>query len=330
MVEWDSLLAYATTRIVKIRDKRLGLLYYFFLFVIFLYIVGWTLLYQKRYLHLENPVGSIRLSLLAPEHRPIPEKRSPASQIPYCLQNSTTYRNFSNYNCTYWDEMFVTFPVTEDHDMLIATRYTSISQSLHNNCSLLDHECEYVDDSPAETFYIADIEKFTLMVEHTMYAPSMNKVRNGEDLSGELLDCRGQVVPMPYPNSLGKDNSSTGDVFEISKLLSAACVDLDDLSDAPPRYQSKSKRDLGIVLIAFITYSNTFSFNYNNFKYTYRVQWVKDTKFKSEQPIYTKSLDKRVVWDRHGIRIIVLQTGMLGKFDFQVLLLTVQSSWFQV
>jgi hypothetical protein len=93
MVDWDSLLSYKTVKIISIRDskliyiqsssytdlyskidfhsyciyfsdiERLGLLHYFFMFLIFVYVVGWTIVWQKRYLITAAPIGSIRLSL---------------------------------------------------------------------------------------------------------------------------------------------------------------------------------------------------------------------------------------------------------------------------
>jgi hypothetical protein len=56
---------------------------------------------------------------------------------------------------------------------------------------------------------------------------------------------------------------------------------------------AKSKRDDGIVLLVFITYSNTFSYNTGDINYEISVKPVTDTKFKSEQPIYTKNYEKR-------------------------------------
>ena len=127
----------------------------------------------------------------------------------------------------------------------------------------------------------------------------------------------------------------------------------------------KSKRDDGIVLLVFITYSNTYSYNTNNINYEITVKAVSDTKFKSEQPIYTKNYEKRgtsprhgvfaqrrntpgkrtcnfasllvvnvrtcggvVIWNRHGVRLLFLTVGSLGKFDFQTLLLTVRPPTF--
>jgi len=208
--------------------------------------------------------------------------------------------------------------------MLITTRNTAASQHLAN-CSLFDETCRYVDDEPRESYYIADIEKFTIMIEHTMYVPSLGYTKNVMELPGELLDCNNHLVNASYPNSIGVKNSSTGDIIEIDTLLKASCVDLDTSSNVPPSGSGRSKRDGGVVLIMFLTYSNTYSYDIDKFKYTYKASFVKETKFKSEQPIYTKTLTNRVIWDRHGIRVIVLQAGLLGKFDFQVLLITLVS-----
>lgn len=57
-------------------------------------------------------------------------------------------------------------------------------------------------------------------------------------------------------------------------------------------------------------------------RYTIKVEASKGTKFKAVQPVYTKKVEDRVVYDRHGIHFIFLQTGRLGKFDFQTLLLS--------
>ena len=40
------------------------------------------------------------------------------------------------------------------------------------------------------------------------------------------------------------------------------------------------------------------------------------------QPIYTKNIDNILEWNRHGVKLVFIQDGLLGKFDFSVLLLT--------
>ncbi len=43
----DDLLSYSTVKLVRLRDKRLGLLHYTIMLLIFAYIVGYDLLYLK-------------------------------------------------------------------------------------------------------------------------------------------------------------------------------------------------------------------------------------------------------------------------------------------
>ena len=50
-------------QVVKIIDRRLGVLYYLFSFFILAYIVGFVLIYNKKYLQREVPTGTVRLSL---------------------------------------------------------------------------------------------------------------------------------------------------------------------------------------------------------------------------------------------------------------------------
>jgi hypothetical protein len=50
----------------------------------------------------------------------------------------------------------------------------------------------------------------------------------------------------------------------------------------------ESKRSAGVVLIVFIKYSNLKSFDLNTFDYTYTVDFVENTEFKTEQAIYDR------------------------------------------
>lgn len=63
-------------------------------------------------------------------------------------------------------------------------------------------------------------------------------------------------------------------------------------------------------------------------RYTYRVSAIPDAEFKSEQPLPASGSieEKRTVLNRHGIRIVVTQTGKIGKFEFQAMLLALVSS----
>lgn len=313
---WDSILSYSTVKIIRIQDKRLGLLHYFFIACIIAYILGYNILYDLNYLKLEVPVGSIRTSLMSAQSRgTLPP---PAESIPYCLQASPSLNGFPNYECLYWDENFVVFPSLEPGAMFITTRVTNQSEELENGCSLSSNLCKYVLSEPSNNIYIADIEDFTLLIDHAMFTSQVGLQANGQDLPGKLLDSRGnQIKQFPSGDVVGEIGKQ--DILHVSLVLQAAGVDLDTAGYAN---RNISKRNDGIVLLVFITYSNTYTFDTNDIRYEISIEPVTNTKFKSEQPIYTKSYEKRVIWNRHGIRLLFLTTGSLGKFDFQVLLLT--------
>eukprot|EP01133_Synstelium_polycarpum_P012304 gene12304-14431_t len=113
-IDWDSLFAYQTVKIVKIRDKRLGILHICFMLAIVIYIAIGTIVLQKRYLATELPIGSIRTSLLA-------------------------------------------------------------------NCNLAVPNCTFVSPTSTE-FYIADIDNFTILLDHTLSAPSLGIQYNARQL----------------------------------------------------------------------------------------------------------------------------------------------------
>jgi hypothetical protein len=219
----------------------------------------------------------------------------------------------------YWDENLVVYPTLEHGAMFVTTRVTNTSQDLEGGCSLASNTCKYVPVTKPNDIFIADIENFTLLIDHAMYTSQLGIQANGQDLSGSLVDVNGnKITNLPKGDTVGMVGKQ--DILHMSVVLQAAGISsLDTPSFNDP---AKSKRDDGIVLLVFITYSNTFSYNTGDINYEISVKPVTDTKFKSEQPIYTKNYEKRVIWNRHGIRLLFLSVGSLGKFDFQTLLLT--------
>lgn len=76
--------------------------------------------------------------------------------------------------------------------------------------------------------------------------------------------------------------------------------------------ESRSKRDDGLVIMIYITYSNTYTYDLNNIRYQvlfsaqrcgpqprltiygqYSLRVVEDTKYKIMQPIYNQNMDSR-------------------------------------
>ncbi|EAL63456.2 hypothetical protein DDB_G0288061 [Dictyostelium discoideum AX4] len=310
-IDWDSLFSYSTIKIVRIRDKRLGILHFAFLIGIILYIIVGTIFLQKKYLVLESPIGSIRTSLMAPSVKP--------TDLPYCLKNGTdtSYDGYPNKPCQYWDEYLVLYPPSEESSMFITTRCTQETQSTVNGCNLSEPTCVYNTTSSSD-FYIANVENFTILLDHTLSAPSLGIQYNGAQLNGQLLDTDGNPMSLPPPNIVGVKGSP--DIMSLQGVLTAAGVE--SLDSQGLANKSRTIRDDGILILCFITYSNTYTYNTGNYHYTYQFKLVQNTKYKIVEPVFTKDVEDRYIFDRHGVRIIFIQTGQLGQFDFQTMLLT--------
>eukprot|EP00028_Trichosphaerium_sp_Am-I-7-wt_P006756 CAMPEP_0168538030 /NCGR_PEP_ID=MMETSP0405-20121227/20799_1 /TAXON_ID=498012 /ORGANISM="Trichosphaerium sp, Strain Am-I-7 wt" /LENGTH=138 /DNA_ID=CAMNT_0008566943 /DNA_START=421 /DNA_END=833 /DNA_ORIENTATION=+ len=131
--------------------------------------------------------------------------------------------------------------------------------------------------------------------------------RSGSEINGVWLDGNGKPVSqdeIQSPNVIGVIGKT--DVFTLGFLLNhtEGGISLDD-----PTSKNRTMRAGGIVILLYIQYTNRETFNQNTFKYYYKPHLIPDTYYKSEQPIYTKDIAKRKIWDRHGVRVIVLQIG---------------------
>ena len=288
----DDWLSYETSKVVIIKDRKLGILNYLVILLITLYIIG-TVIVGQRYMLIEQPTGSIRFSLQSPQTR---NETLPAiSSYSYCSESVD--------DCRLWDETLVVYPPPEQSAIFITTHITNTSKYLNNELH------KYVQYGDYNSFYIANIENFTLLIDHSMYTSFLNA--NSKDINGYLF---GQTA-----------SNNQFDIFTVGELLKAARINLDQISTADPE-RTKTLRNNGCVLIVNIEYSNTHSFDLNNLIYTYHVSMISDTKYKLNQPIYTKNSDHIVNWNRHGVRIIFQITGNIGKFDFQIFLVNVGSS----
>lgn len=313
----DQLFAYNTFKTVRIQDKRLGLLHYGFLFFVILYILVYTLLIEKKYLLTDTPQGSFRVTLRRPS------EPTPLGDLPYCSQTAPSYRNFTNYPCYYYDEELVVFPVTEQSAMLAATRITETYKNL--TCNWDDPTCTYDEYERQFAFYIADLERFTLMIDHAIYATNLDIQRNAQQMKGEILGLDGEPLIYESPNQVGIPGEL--DIMEMKLLFEAAGLqdlDFDCEVDGTDYDDPKTCRFTGIVLLVIIDYSNTFSFNTGDIRYKISVRQVQKTQFKSEQQIFYDDFPNSLLeWNRHGVRLLFKMTGTVGTFDFQTLLINI-------
>eukprot|EP01089_Gocevia_fonbrunei_P012920 TRINITY_DN3179_c0_g1_i1.p1 TRINITY_DN3179_c0_g1~~TRINITY_DN3179_c0_g1_i1.p1 ORF type:complete len:179 (+),score=13.00 TRINITY_DN3179_c0_g1_i1:453-989(+) len=167
---------------------------------------------------------------------------------------------------------FHRYPIIEQTAMFITTRVDVINQTL-NNCTLDTNTCTYVNIGEPQSNFISSIENFTILIDHSMYATALGIQKNSISLHGYLLDSDGnRIHDIPVNNSVGVEGKT--DVLDISLLLRAAGIK--SLDDPSPSNNTRSMRDGGIVLLMFITYSNTYSYNTANIRYEYSVAWKRE------------------------------------------------------
>jgi len=371
----DSLLAYSTIKLVKIRDRYLGGLHYTLQLIIFLYVVVFEVFINAGYLEVEAPRGVTRASLRRPS------SLTPLSEIPYCADatnatsTTTAVKNEWRRQCVYWDRHEVVYPPVRAGSFFITTRSSEMRFKRKDDAACADaggadalgpttpacafEEIDYGDNERDYDVYTADVENFTLLVAHAVYGRTTGVTASGVCMDGY----------MPYPDGLppatlpgqagaqmqqqfsryikrwprssntdvcpdagydeGKYNDGSwtdrgnlpGDVFTLQQLLAAGGISsLDILSDVDGSIESV--RFEGMVLAVFLDYANRLS-NVDQLKYRYRVQRIEKIDVKSEQTVYLNYPNEYVVRNRHGLLLIFIQTGSIGRFSFKALLLSV-------
>lgn len=361
MVDWDALLAYDTVKFVTVRDRRLGIIMYVFYLAIFCYVVIYKVVFQTGYLRLSNPEGTVRLSLQPPtvdsngkrgcdptEGPPgcnldIP----PLDQLPYCLQNASKYKGMSNSNCTIWDAMDAVVGSSGQSQLFVTSRVTESEQV--QACTEKESKCPatYTSNSTQKPLYIAGIERFTLMISHSVRSDGESTIGddssrlNKDKANGAIKTCKGTSIK-PQLTSIKEA------YFTIDELLHAAAssfecsaeesigLDLDNRTSASSTSASgpSSYRYDGMVLVVRIVYSNYREWSgvytgKSSIRYHFEVRYIDGTKAKQYQIIYGADTMTRKLRNRHGIQIIVTQEGHFGVFDWTMMMvqLTVSLSY---
>jgi len=318
----NGLLVYDTVSIVRINDKRLAILHYLCMIIIVFYIVVYTVYLNQAYYRIEAPIGTVRINPMAPAERDN-DTWTPIQDLNYCrTENRTSYHNFSLLNCKYFDSAIDVFPQAVDSTITIASR---INYSLQNatNKDFDDPNSSWVIDN-TELYFLADIERFTLQIDHTFYAPNLDIQNNAREITGKIVyDKDGKnEVKLCYPDIETVGRKTETDIISVCTLLKAAKVDIDAESVQP----GKSIRYSGAIFLVFLDYKNNVDLLFRKqTRYTVQVKMISNTQYKAVQAVYTKKLESRTVYDRHGLHFVFLQTGQIVKFDFQVLLLSLVS-----
>lgn len=199
----DDLFAYETQKIVRIRDRRLGLTYLALVVLILLYVVVFQILYLNEHFVRKDVFGTARMTIQQPtKHGCNPNDVDCTSNfnslldLPYCdvSPNKTDDPEFKR-KCIFADQhTLMPFGMLKG-EMLVPTRIDTMVEFKECNPGPQNgYTCsnEYRLPKAQDVVYVADIEKYTIMVAHS-YKRSWIKGNNG-NIQGWLQVCIPDVV----------------------------------------------------------------------------------------------------------------------------------------
>lgn len=335
----NTYVSYFTTKYVQVRDWRLGLVYYAAVCLSVIYVLADVIILRKGFLVYEPVIGVVRLDLRGdgsalkhPSSYPYcPEARTngsmagryahSASVLPECHGVHTEAR------CVRMDEHDIVFPPHEESAVFITTSLLELDE---------EEECPDSDDidcvgrevwrttSCERALALGIDDEFELSIEHTLFTHAST------EMDGSLMSENGSVVarlPRGVPSAL-----------KLRELLAAAGVHLDDPGgwDMGNGSATLAVRDTGIVLALMIEYSNIYTtfFPAHDPVYSIHVRRMHDASFALDEVVYhpragavqaSGAPRTRTVRHRSGVRVKAFQTGKIGEFSFQRLLLSIAS-----
>jgi len=283
-LDLDEHLAYEVPRVVKIKDFRLTALKWLVLLGAMGYVIVYNFLILKAYLKPGTIVGITRLQAKAPA--PLYQEPSPA----FC--SGTTAAPSFRYSvgsgqytwlgpgslgpqaqrpCLYLDALSLVPAPLEAGRVFLPTRITVSNQSSSCGAAADQASCTYATVGPSQTYFVPNIEFFTLWLDHSVAAPDLGLSWSNKNMLGKLLDRGGKEVdvcedyvrlqlPCPAASasggyiSMGKPQFK--DIVSVRSLLRAAGIESLDQVGGGNSPQSETHRYAGLALVVSVSYSN--------------------------------------------------------------------------
>jgi hypothetical protein len=339
----DDVFAYPTRKIVKIRDWRLGVTRMILMISILVYIVVYRIFYNQAYLEKFTPLGAANFHLSAPTElsdesdpgsgcNPLDASAEkscrsairPVDTLDYCSQ-SPEQRAFKKYNCTVRDGF--ENAVVYQSAILIGSRVTTYSQERMCPVVPTGGECAggvWQKYRPEQSVFVAGIEDFQLLVDHSFTCSEALQSAGIRDISGQSRNMRGTLRvdktgphqdaicrrhygtveedPLSAPagkapcflvpnRTFAAPNTTSAvaglDVFRVGTLLSAAGTSFEDesLSLGGTKHTNRFN---GLQLAMYVSYRNKDA-HWNTHElpvsYTYRVEAVLNGTFDYSQDL---------------------------------------------
>ncbi|KAK2569056.1 P2X receptor E [Acropora cervicornis] len=314
---------YITYKLVIIRDRRIGFIYYTIAVAIVLYTLAEIFL-KKGYLELDtSPEATLRFALSDPKED---NGGNESGQIPsfenltYCC-NRDVEPSKSCTPCQFLDAQELSWPV-ESHTISLTTFAKDRWQMRNTSFS-----------SMKSLYFTARPESMLVKIEHAVLATKL--FSGGTDLAASQRKMKGYLIADENMNPRGR-----ADRLPIQEILNAAGVaSLDEVSDAL-NAKGKPFRRHGIVLHVTIHYQNTDStiLGTGDITYSYHVRRIPYADYRVNQLMPVRSerefaadsnhrahQENRLFRKRYGIKIEFHQSGRLGHFSFPALLMRLVS-----
>jgi hypothetical protein len=391
----DEVFAYQTPKLVVLKDRKLGFTAYGLKFAIFIYIFVYLVLYKGKHLEISGGDGVYRVTLqyptensCNPDHLDCSSNFTSFEKLPYCTQSPEQYvtvegKQAEKRDCQVVDhvEAFVEHP----EGVLLPTRmrrYDQVRGCIPSNESgwtcngkpwvfvnsdgTLQDQDHKGHSKPTEDYFVSDIERFTLMFDHS-FRQLGGVGFDDHDMEAYWLDCPSNDVPeadctrksllcarsdcphaekaataghtavteagrtlMTLPNGAVGISIKKGDVFALGTLLGLGDVDLDEMGDFKTVFRTR-----GLVLVVHIVYDNRpkhfLGLNINPWHtpkphYTYRISTRSTYDFQKTKTFDDPKVEERTIREYNGVRLVVNQDGQLASFLMSKFLVTLTTA----
>ncbi|CAB4446561.1 unnamed protein product [Rhizophagus irregularis] len=254
-------------QIHEINDKPIHcLIFRFIQFGISIYIIL-LICEGKLYLKTDPPIpGVVRLTLLEPSNFTKP---------PYCVESPPNANPQScaedKLPCVYWGAKEIQYPIEETGVAFFTTRASIVkyppgtcnilASSPEDACIIDSHKTHKTHgESIMNSSFIADIENYTVMIEHSIASIDGKFLLKNRLMNGQFLSFDDKTVIKSWwasdEEELMIDPKADGDVLTMKEILDAAGADLSACSSAPGANKdaSESNRSSGIIVVIVIYY----------------------------------------------------------------------------
>lgn len=229
-IDTDHVFAYETPKIVRILDRRLGLLYYFLVGIVCLYVIGYQILYANHHFQMLDVYGTGRITLQHPTRLCNPKDANCLSNfhslldLPYCKQsagNSTLVEPKRRRDCEFMDRnTMVPFGMLGDHVFVPTAIETRVDKQgcVPNKENGFNCENAYVIDPASNVkVFVAEPERFTVLIQTSYHRRQLDG--NNAQLQGFYQECLEEGGEANTTNLFGVELPQVPDMARIHTKL---------------------------------------------------------------------------------------------------------------